>query len=29
MFEMLSRWFQQLADSAATIDDLISFMTGG
>ncbi len=29
MFEMLSRWFEQLADKAAALDDLISFIVGG
>ena len=29
MFETLSNFFQRLADNAAAIDDLISFMLGG
>lgn len=29
MFETLSNFFQRLADSAAVIDDLLSFMLGG
>lgn len=29
MFDLLIKFFQRLADSAAVIDNLVSFMLGG